>query len=70
MNNTSISPAQASWELKIGNLCQKALSPALWASAACSSGPTTPPVDINGSLEKLRALARDVTLTSPIMVPA
>lgn len=61
--------AQASWELKIGNLFQiSLLDEKRCASAACRSGPTTPPVATRGSLEKLRALELGVPLTSPIMV--
>lgn len=66
---TSIKLAHANWDVKIGNLCQNVLFSAnLWASAACNSGPITPPTEINGKRAKLEDLALADVLTSPIIV--
>lgn len=64
VTNTTINKAaHASWEPKIGYLSQNPVN--LWASAACSSGPITPPVATSGNLEKLRALDLLDSLMSP-----
>lgn len=66
---TNIKLAHAIWLLRIGNLIQKLPSAATrCASAACRSGPITPPVATNGNFAKFRIFDAEEVLTSPIIV--